>query len=45
MSHVTWDRTGSTVVGRLICRLIRKSNGKPVAASFKRGLAVLESGD
>jgi hypothetical protein len=40
--HVIWDRTGSTVLGRLICRMIRKSKGKPVAASFKRGLAVLE---
>lgn len=43
--HITWDRTGSTVVGRLICRMIRMSKGKPVASSFKRGLAVLESGD
>ncbi|MBT2566228.1 hypothetical protein J7I84_06895 [Arthrobacter sp. ISL-85] len=43
--HVTWNRTGSTVVGRLICRMIRTSKGRPVAASFKRGLAVLESGD
>ncbi|MHA7197152.1 SRPBCC family protein [Arthrobacter alkaliphilus] len=43
--HVTWDRTGSTVAGRLMCRMIRMSKGKPVAASFKRGLAVLESGN
>ncbi len=43
--HVTWDRTGSTVVGRLICRMIRMSKGKPVAASFKRGLAALETAD
>ncbi|GAB3276200.1 hypothetical protein GCM10027449_15360 [Sinomonas notoginsengisoli] len=41
--HVTWDRTGSTVFGRLICRVIRTSKGKPVAASFKGALAVLES--
>ena len=40
--HLTWDRTGSTAVGRLMCRMIRMSRGKPVAASFKRGLAVLE---
>jgi hypothetical protein len=40
--HITWDRTGTTLVGRLICRTIRMSKGKPVAASFKRGLAVLE---
>lgn len=41
--HLTWDRTGSNLMGRLICRMIRLSDGKPVAASFKRGLAVLES--
>ena len=41
--HVAWDRTGSTVLGWLICRIIRLSKGRPVAASFKRGLALLES--
>jgi hypothetical protein len=41
--HVAWDRTGSTVLGWLICRIIRLSKGKPVAASFRRGLALLES--
>ncbi|MEA5454099.1 hypothetical protein SPF06_05115 [Sinomonas sp. JGH33] len=40
--RVTWDRTGNSVMGRVICRMIRMSKGKPVAASFKRGLAVLE---
>lgn len=40
--HITWDRAGSTVLGKLICWMIRTSKGKPVAASFRRGLAVLE---
>lgn len=40
--HVTWDRTGTTMRGKLVCRMIRWSRGKPVAASFRRGLAVLE---
>lgn len=42
--HIVWDRTGNSVMGRLICRLVRASKGKPVASSFKRGLMVLESG-
>jgi hypothetical protein len=40
--HIAWDRTGSTMMGRLICRMIRMSKGKEPAKSFKRGLAVLE---
>ena len=36
--HITWNRTGSTMAGRLICRIIRITRGRPVAASFKRGL-------
>jgi hypothetical protein len=40
--HVAWDRTGNSFMGRLICRMIRLTNGKPVAASFKRGLEVVE---
>lgn len=40
--HVAWDRTGSSLVGRLICRTIRMTNGKPVAASFKRGLEAVQ---
>ncbi|WP_415856499.1 hypothetical protein [Sinomonas sp. G460-2] len=40
--HISWDRTGSTALGRLICWIIRRSNGKPVAASFQRGLTALE---
>jgi hypothetical protein len=40
--HVTWNRAGRTVMGRLICRMIRTSKGKEPARSFKRGLNVLE---
>ena len=42
--HVAWDRTGSTFMGRLACSLVRMARGKPVAASFKKGLAKLEKG-
>ncbi|WP_136611426.1 hypothetical protein [Sinomonas albida] len=42
--HIAWNRTGSNLMGRLVCRMIRMSHGKPVAASFKRGLAELEKG-
>lgn len=40
--HLAWDRTGSTFTGRLACRMVRMTKGKPVAASFKRGLAQIE---
>ncbi|QGF24371.1 hypothetical protein [Raineyella fluvialis] len=40
--HITWNRTGSTVRGRLMCWMIRLSGGRPVAASFRRGLAAIE---
>jgi hypothetical protein len=40
--HITWNRTGSSFMGRVICRGIRMTKGKPVAGSFKRGLAALE---
>ncbi|GAB3270248.1 hypothetical protein GCM10027449_05140 [Sinomonas notoginsengisoli] len=41
--HVVWNRTGSTLMGRAICRMIRLSRGKPVKASFKRGLEAIEN--
>lgn len=40
--HLAWDRTGSNMMGRLICAMIRMSGGKEPAKSFRRGLAVLE---
>ncbi|WP_138413535.1 hypothetical protein [Sinomonas gamaensis] len=41
--HVAWNRTGSTLTGKLICRMIRISRGEPVAASFRRGLEAIET--
>jgi hypothetical protein len=40
--HVTWDRTGTSMVGRLIVGLMRVTGGKPIAASIRRGLVKLE---
>lgn len=40
--HVVWNRTGSTLRGKLICRMIRLSRGKPVKALFQRGLEAIE---
>lgn len=40
--HIVWDRTGTTIAGKLICSMVRLSGGKPVAASFKRGLEAIE---
>jgi hypothetical protein len=42
--HVTWNRTGVGLKGRMIVRMIKLSFGKPVAASIKAGLdKMLES--
>jgi Polyketide cyclase / dehydrase and lipid transport len=42
--HVTWNRTGVGLKGRMIVRMIKLSSGKPVAASIKAGLdKMLES--
>jgi Polyketide cyclase / dehydrase and lipid transport len=40
--HVTWERTGTSFVGRLAAALIKLSNGKPVAASIKKALGKME---
>ena len=36
--HLTWEREGSTATGKFMVRLIKLLNGRPVAASFKKGL-------
>jgi hypothetical protein len=42
--HVTWNRTGVGLKGRLLVGIIKLSGGKPVAASIKQGLdRILES--
>jgi hypothetical protein len=42
--HVTWNRTGVGLKGRILVGVIKLSGGKPVAASIKQGLdKMLES--
>ena len=42
--HVTWNRTGVGLKGRMIVGMIKLSGGKPVAASIKESLdAMVES--
>lgn len=36
--HVTWNRTGVGLRGRMLVGMIKLSGGKPVAASIKAGL-------
>jgi hypothetical protein len=36
--HLTWEREGSNFKGKLAVRLIKLLNGRPVAASMKKGL-------
>jgi hypothetical protein len=40
---VHWERTGSTLLGKLICRMIAATGGKPVAASLEKALRKLEA--
>lgn len=40
--HVVWDRTPTSFVGRLVMAVIRRTKGKPVAASIKKALDKLE---
>ncbi|HEV8421291.1 MAG TPA: SRPBCC family protein [Actinomycetota bacterium] len=40
--HVTWERTGTSFLGRVAVALIKLSNGKPVAASIKKALGKME---
>jgi hypothetical protein len=40
--HVVWDRTGTTLAGRVIVSMIKLSKGRPLAASMKKALDKLE---
>jgi hypothetical protein len=40
--HVVWQRTGSTLLGKLLVGMIALGKGKPVASSLRQGFAVLE---
>jgi Polyketide cyclase / dehydrase and lipid transport len=39
-----WERTGTTLLGRMIGRMIVLSKGKPIAASFEKALKNLQVG-
>jgi hypothetical protein len=41
--HVTWNRTGSTLLGKMVAMGIKWSGGAPVKASMRKGLANIES--
>jgi len=40
--HITWNRTPTTMVGRVAAFMIRKTKGKPIAASFTKAMRKLE---
>ncbi len=40
--HVTWNRSGSSFLGKIIIGMIKLSGGKPIAASMKKAFAKLE---
>ena len=40
--HITWERQPTNMVGRVAAFLIKLTNGKPVAASFKKALRKME---
>jgi len=43
--HVEWERTGTTLMGRLVVKMIKLSKGKPVAASMRQAFEKLEQAD
>lgn len=43
--HVTWSRTGTTLMGRAVIRLIALTGGRPVASSVNKALRKLEQGE
>lgn len=40
--HLTWNRTGSNLLGKVITWMIKASGGKPVSASMRKGLETIE---
>jgi hypothetical protein len=40
---VHWERTGTSLIGKLACRVIVATKGKPVAASVEKALRKLEA--
>ncbi|HEX9237063.1 MAG TPA: SRPBCC family protein [Actinomycetota bacterium] len=40
--HIVWDRTPTSLVGRIVMFAIVRTKGKPIAASFKKAMDKLE---
>jgi len=40
--HITWNRTPTTMAGRMAAFMIRRSKGKPIAGSFTKAMKKLE---
>ena len=40
--HLEWERTGTTLMGRFLIRMIKLSKGKPVAASMSKAFGKLD---
>jgi hypothetical protein len=40
--HIVWERSGTTLTGKIIIGMIALSRGKPVAASMRKALEALE---
>lgn len=43
--HVEWERTGTTVMGRILIRMIALTKGKPISSSVGKALDALEKRD
>ena len=41
--HVVWERTGSNLKGRVLCRMMKLTNGKLLSAGMKKAFGRLES--
>jgi hypothetical protein len=41
--EIHWERTGTTLMGKIACRLIVATKGKPVAGSVEKALRKLEA--
>jgi polyketide cyclase/dehydrase/lipid transport protein len=42
--HIDWNRTGSTLMGRVVIRMIVWTKGRPITASVEKALRRLERG-
>ena len=41
--HIEWERTGTTLLGRVLIRMIALTRGKPIASSVRKSLGRLEA--